>query len=140
MSFVENATKAISAFIRPGNIIILESTSPVGSTELVEKILNDEGLDTKSIFIAYCPERVLPGKIMIELVENDRIVGGINEESTNIVTDFYESFISGKVLKTDSRTAEMTKLVENASRDVQIAFANELSIISEKLGINVWNL
>ena len=140
MSYVENAAKAISPFIRNDNIIILESTSPVGSTEMIENIFKEEGIDTGSVFIAYCPERVLPGKIMIELVENDRIVGGINEESTNIVADFYSSFISGKVLKTDSRTAEMTKLVENASRDVQIAFANELSIKSEKLGINVWEL
>ena len=140
MSFVESAARTISPYIKHGNIIILESTSPVGSTEVIEKILKEQGIDTESIHIAYCPERVLPGKIMIELVENDRIVGGINKQSTEVVANFYESFITGKVLKTDSRTAEMAKLVENASRDVQIAFANELSILSDKLGINVWEL
>ena len=140
MTYVECAARTISPYIKPGNIIILESTSPVGSTEMIEKIFKEEGINTESIYIAYCPERVLPGKIMIELVENDRIVGGINKSSTEIVADFYESFITGKVLKTDSRTAEMAKLVENASRDVQIAFANELSILSDELGINVWEL
>jgi len=140
MEYVKMAANSIAPFIESGNIIILESTSPVGSTELIVDIFKENNIDTDSLYVAYCPERVLPGKIMLELVENDRIVGGINEESTKKVSEFYQTFITGKVLETDARTAEMTKLVENASRDVQIAFANELSIISDKLGIDVWEL
>ena len=140
MRFVRQATEKIAPYIKDKDIVILESTSPVGSTELVRDSLRDNGVNIADVYIAYCPERVLPGKIMIELVENDRIVGGVNPASTEVVARFYEDFIIGKVLKTDSRTAEMTKLVENASRDVQIAFANELSIICDRLGINVWEL
>lgn len=140
MSFVEDAAKKIAPYIMKDNIVILESTSPVGSTEMIELVLKEYGVDTNSIYIAYCPERVLPGKIMIELVENDRIVGGLNQTSTEVVSAFYKDFIIGKVLETDCRTAEMAKLVENASRDSQIAFANELSMICDKLNINVWEL
>jgi len=142
LSFVESATRLISPYIKPGNLVILESTSPVGTTdEVVAKILKDNGHDTdKDVFVAHCPERVLPGRILVELVENDRIVGGVNPLATEKAIEFYNSFVRGEVLATDSRTAEMAKLTENSSRDVSIAFANELSIICDNEGINVWEL
>lgn len=142
LSYVESATKMISPFVKPGNLVILESTSPVGTTdEVVAKILSDDGHDTdKEVHIAHCPERVLPGRILVELVENDRIVGGVNPLATKMAIEFYQSFVRGEVLSTDSRTAEMAKLTENSSRDVSIAFANELSLICDEEGINVWEL
>ena len=140
LDYVLSATKAISPYVKNGDIVILESTSPVGATELVKLELEKANVDTNNISLAYCPERVLPGKIMLELTENDRIVGGINQKSTKEVKKFYETFVNGEVLTTDSRTAEMSKLVENSYRDTNIAFANELSIISDKLDINVWEL
>jgi len=132
----------ISPFVKPGNLVILESTSPVGTTdEVVAKILSDDGHDIdKEVHIAHCPERVLPGRILIELVENDRIVGGVNPLATEKAVEFYQSFVRGEVLSTDSRTAEMAKLTENSSRDVSIAFANELSLICDEEGINIWEL
>jgi len=142
LSFVESATRMISPYIKPGNLVILESTSPVGTTdEVVAKILKENGHDTdKDVYVAHCPERVLPGRILVELVENDRIVGGVNPLATKKAVEFYQSFVRGEVLSTDSRTAEMAKLTENSSRDVSIAFANELSIICDEEGINVWEL
>ncbi len=142
LSYVESATKMISPFVKPGNLVILESTSPVGTTdEVVAKILKENGHDTDNdVYVAHCPERVLPGRILIELVENDRIVGGVNPLATEKAVEFYESFVRGEVLSTDSRTAEMAKLTENSSRDVSIAFANELSLICDEEGINVWEL
>jgi UDP-N-acetyl-D-mannosaminuronic acid dehydrogenase len=103
-------------------------------------VLRDAGVDTSQIHIAYCPERVLPGKIMTELVENDRVVGGLTPEATLEVAAFYKTFVRGEVLETDAKTAEMCKLTENSFRDVNIAFANELSLICDKEGINVWSL
>jgi len=142
LSYVESATKMISPFVKPGNLVILESTSPVGTTdEVVAKILSENGHDTdKEVYVAHCPERVLPGRILVELVENDRIVGGVNPLATEKAIEFYKTFVRGDVLATDSRTAEMAKLTENSSRDVSIAFANELSFICDKEGINVWEL
>ncbi len=142
LSYVESATEMISPYIKPGNLVILESTSPVGTTdEVVARILKENGHDTeKEVCVAHCPERVLPGRILVELVENDRIVGGINPLSTEKAVEFYNSFVRGEVLSTDSRTAEMAKLTENSSRDVGIAFANELSLICDEEGINVWEL
>jgi len=142
LSYVETATRKISPFVKPGNLVILESTSPVGTTdELVGKILKENGHDIeKDVFVAHCPERVLPGRILIELVENDRIVGGITPLATEKAVEFYNLFVRGEVLSTDSRTAEMAKLTENSSRDVSIAFANELSLICDEEGINVWEL
>lgn len=142
LSYVEAATRMISPYVKPGNLVILESTSPVGTTdEVVARILKENGHDNeKDIFVAHCPERVLPGRILIELVENDRIVGGINPLATQKAVDFYKTFVRGEVLSTDSRTAEMAKLTENSSRDVSIAFANELSLICDEEGINVWEL
>lgn len=142
LSYIESATKKISPFINPGNLVILESTSPVGTTdEVVAEILNQAGHDVgKNVYVSHCPERVLPGRILIELVENDRVVGGINEESTKVTVGFYERFVRGAVLPTTAKTAEMVKLTENSSRDVQIAFANELSMICEKENIDTWQV
>ena len=140
LKYVVSASKSIAPFVRPGNIVILESTSPVGATELMERILADEGVDTEALYIAHCPERVLPGRMMIELIENDRIVGGRTPEASKKVAEFYRTFVTGEVFETDARTAEMCKLTENASRDVQIAFANELSIICDRLDIDVWEV
>ena len=137
LSYVEAAVKGIAQYVRPNNIVILESTSPVGTTELVRDTLSQCGVDVASIHFSYCPERVLPGRIMIELIENDRIVGGLTTAATDVTAAFYKTFVQGEVLKTDSRTAEMCKLVENSSRDVGIAFANELSILCDGLGIDV---
>jgi UDP-N-acetyl-D-mannosaminuronic acid dehydrogenase len=140
IDYVLAATRAIAPFVKANNLVILESTSPVGTTERLEQVLREEGVDTTKIFIAHCPERVLPGQIMRELVENDRIVGGITPEATEVVAQFYRSFVTGQVLGTDARTAEMAKLTENSFRDVNIAFANELSILCDKFQIDVWEL
>jgi len=142
LSYIEVATKMIAPYVTEGNIVILESTSPVGTTEeVVAKILAEHGHDVnKNIYVAHCPERVLPGRILTELVENDRIVGGINEQSTEKTVEFYQTFVRGEVLSTDARTAELSKLTENSSRDVNIAFANELSLICDQENINVWEL
>jgi UDP-N-acetyl-D-mannosaminuronic acid dehydrogenase len=140
VDYVVSATKAISSYVKDGDIVILESTSPVGTTELVEETLKAENVNTSKIYIAHCPERVLPGHIMRELVENDRIVGGLTPEATAKTVEFYETFVSGAVLSTDARTAEMAKLTENSFRDTNIAFANELSMLCDKFDINVWEL
>jgi len=149
ISCIETATHTIAPYVREGNLIVLESTSPVGTTERVRDILRDERPDlfagsgpkhSSTIFLAHCPERVLPGQILNELVTNDRIIGGIDPPSREKAAEFYRSFVSGKVLVTDARTAEMAKLTENSFRDVNIAFANELSLICDRLGINVWEL
>ena len=140
IDYVIQAAKSISKHLKKGDLIIIESTSPVGTTEAVQKCIKDSGVDIDSINFAYCPERVLPGQIMKELVENDRIVGGIDKNSTRLASDFYRTFVKGEVLETNAKTAEMCKLVENSSRDVSIAFANELSMICDKEGINVWEL
>ncbi|GGD34990.1 UDP-N-acetyl-D-mannosamine dehydrogenase [Malaciobacter pacificus] len=140
VDYVVSATKAITSYVKDGDIVILESTSPVGTTELVEKTLKEEDVDTSKLYIAHCPERVLPGHIMRELVENDRIVGGLTPEATEKTVEFYKTFVSGAVLSTDARTAEMAKLTENSFRDTNIAFANELSMLCDKFDINVWEL
>jgi UDP-N-acetyl-D-mannosaminuronic acid dehydrogenase len=140
LDYINSATGLIAPFVRDGNTVILESTSPVGTTEAVRDLLRESGVNTDKLYIAYCPERVLPGMIMKELVENDRIVGGIDEGSSLKVKEFYETFVMGKVMVSDSRTAEMCKLVENSYRDFNIAFANELSILCDNMGINVWEL
>jgi UDP-N-acetyl-D-mannosaminuronic acid dehydrogenase len=137
---VVSATRSIAALIRPGNLVILESTSPVGTTRKVAEVLRDAGVDVDAIHVAYCPERVLPGKIMTELVENDRVVGGLTAEGTREVSAFYRTFVRGEVLETDAATAEMCKLTENSYRDVNIAFANELSLVCGRSGIDVWRL
>lgn len=140
IDYVLAATRSVAPLIDPGNLLILESTSPVGTTEQMGEVLRDAGVDISTIFIAYCPERVLPGKIMKELVENDRVVGGLTPGSGEAVGAFYRTFVRGEVLVTDAATAEMCKLAENSYRDVNIAFANELSLICDKSGIDVWRL
>jgi UDP-N-acetyl-D-mannosaminuronic acid dehydrogenase len=140
IDFVLAATRSIAGMVKPGDLVILESTSPVGTTERIAGELAAAGVETGKVHIAYCPERVLPGKIMTELVENDRVVGGLTPDATKAVGDFYRTFVRGTVLETDAKTAEMCKLTENSFRDLNIAFANELSLICAKEGINVWKL
>ena len=141
ISFVESAVRMIIPCLRKGNIVILESTSPVGTTKKIAALIYSEKPDLKdTLFIAYCPERVLPGKILFELERNDRAIGGLNERSAEKARDFYALFTKGKLHTTNAETAEMCKLTENSFRDVNIAFANEISIVCDRLGINVWEL
>ena len=141
ISYVESATKTVIPFLKEGDLFVIESTSPVGTTEkMAELIFAERPALEGRIHIAYCPERVLPGNVIFELVNNDRVIGGIDDASADAASEFYGKFVSGQLHKTNCRTAEMCKLVENSSRDVQIAFANELSMICEKAGINVWEL
>jgi UDP-N-acetyl-D-mannosaminuronic acid dehydrogenase len=141
ISFVENAANSIIEKLKPGDLFIIESTCPVGTTEKIADLIYNQRPDLKEkLYIAYCPERVLPGNVMYELVNNERVIGGIDMESTDKACEFYKFFVNGELHKTNAKTAEMCKLTENASRDVQIAFANELSLICDKAGINVWEL
>ncbi len=141
ISYVESATRAVLPYLKEGDLYIIESTSPVGTTEKMADLIWKERPELKGkIYIAYCPERVLPGNVIYELVHNDRVIGGINKESTQKAIEFYKLFVKGNLHPTNSRTAEMCKLTENSSRDVQIAFANELSMICDKANINVWEL
>lgn len=141
ISYVESATRSIIPLLKEGDLYIIESTSPIGTTEKMESLIFELRPDLKdNIYIAYCPERVLPGNVLFELVNNDRVIGGINEKSTEKAVTFYKQFVKGELHKTNAKTAELCKLTENSSRDVQIAFANELSLICDKAGINVWDL
>ena len=141
ISYVEAATKAVLPLLKEGDLYVIESTSPVGTTEKMKDLIYAERPELEGkIYIAYCPERVLPGNVIYELVHNDRVIGGVDEASTDKAIEFYSQFVTGKLHKTNSKTAEMCKLTENSSRDVQIAFANELSLICDKAGINVWEL
>ena len=140
LEYVDAAAQSIAPYVREGNLVILESTSPVGTTERIAATIAKRGVNTAKVFFAHCPERVIPGRALIELVENDRIVGGMTKEATDAVKALYATFVKGELLETDSRTAEMSKLTENSFRDVNIAFANELSIICDELGINTMEL
>ncbi|WP_448217421.1 UDP-N-acetyl-D-mannosamine dehydrogenase [Endozoicomonas sp. 2B-B] len=149
LSYIESATKAIAPVLKKGDLVVLESTSPVGATEQMAKWIADARPDllvpfsekeNGDLYIAHCPERVLPGYVVKELVENDRVIGGINRASSEKAIELYRAFVMGECITTTARTAEMAKLTENASRDVGIAFANELSIICDELDINVWEL
>ena len=141
ISYVEAATRSVIPLLKEGDLYVIESTSPVGTTEKMKELIFSSRPELKEkIFIAYCPERVLPGNVIYELVHNDRVIGGINPESTEKAVAFYAQFVQGKLHRTNAKTAEMCKLTENSSRDVQIAFANELSLICDKAGINVWEL
>jgi UDP-N-acetyl-D-mannosaminuronic acid dehydrogenase len=149
LRYVEQATRMIAPLLKKGDLIVLESTSPVGTTEQIcawvgeqrpDLILPDPNRDKADIHIAHCPERVLPGSVLRELVDNDRIVGGISPRCAEAAAELYQTFVKGEMHLTNARTAELGKLVENAFRDVNIAFANELSLICEKLNINVWDL
>ncbi len=140
-SYVEAATRSVIPLLKEGDLYVIESTSPIGTTEAMTEIIYAERPELKGkIYIAYCPERVLPGNVIYELVHNDRVIGGIDEASTEKAIAFYSQFVTGQLHKTNARTAEMCKLTENSSRDVQIAFANELSLICDRAGINVWEL
>jgi UDP-N-acetyl-D-mannosaminuronic acid dehydrogenase len=149
LSYIESAARAVSKVLKKGDLIILESTSPVGTTEKMIKWLVMERPDLKfpqhatddvDVNVAYCPERVLPGQVVRELVENDRVIGGLTKKCSLRAIELYKSFVKGECVVTDARTAEMAKLTENACRDVQLAFANELSFICDDLNINVWEL
>lgn len=141
ISYVESATRMVIPYLKEGDLFVIESTSPVGTTNKMTQLIFNERPELKDkIYIAYCPERVLPGNVIYELVHNDRVIGGMNEESTKKAQMFYGQFVQGTLHPTNSKTAEMCKLTENSSRDSQIAFANELSIICDKAGINVWEL
>jgi UDP-N-acetyl-D-mannosaminuronic acid dehydrogenase len=141
ISFVEAATKAIIPLFKENDLYIIESTSPIGTTEKMMRYIYSERPELQDkLQIAYCPERVLPGNVMYELVHNDRVIGGVNETATQHAIAFYSQFVKGELHPTNARTAEMCKLTENSSRDVQIAFANELSLICDRADINVWEL
>ena len=149
LKYIEAAAKALAPFLKTGNLVILESTSPVGATEQMAAWLSEARSDLTfpqthgeqaDILIAHCPERVLPGKVLQELISNDRIVGGMTPRCSQAAIDLYKVFVKGDCIETNARTAEMCKLTENSFRDVNIAFANELSIICDKLDINVWEL
>ena len=141
ISYVQSATEGIIPILKEGDLYVIESTSPVGTTEkMMDLVLSRRPELEGKIYFAYCPERVLPGNVMFELVHNDRVIGGVNDESTKKALEFYGQFVQGELHATNARTAEMCKLTENASRDSQIAFANELSLICDKAGINVWEL
>lgn len=142
MTYVEAATRSIVPYLRKGNIVILESTSPTGTTdELLVPILEESGLQAGVDFLlGHSPERVLPGQILMELVNNNRIIGGINEDSSEAIKQLYSTFVKGEMFCTSAKTAEMTKMMENTFRDVNIALANELAIICEKIGISVWEV
>ena len=149
LSYIQAAARSIAPVLRPGNLVVLESTSPVGTTEKLAGWLAAARPDLSfpatageaaDIHLAYCPERILPGKALIELVENDRIIGGMTTRATELAQAVYGRVVKGACIATNAQTAEMCKLVENSSRDVAIAFANELSILCDKLDINVWDL
>ena len=149
LDYIESATRTLAKVLKKGDLVVLESTSPVGATEKMAEWLAQERPDLtfpqqkgeeSDIRIAHCPERVLPGHVIRELVENDRIIGGMTAKCTKDATELYKIFVEGECIATNARTAEMAKLTENASRDVQIAFANELSILCDKMDIDVWEL
>ncbi|MBU2604954.1 MAG: UDP-N-acetyl-D-mannosamine dehydrogenase [Alphaproteobacteria bacterium] len=149
LSYIEKASKAVAPVLKAGNLVILESTSPVGATEQMAQWMAEirpdltfshQAGDDADVHVAHCPERVLPGHVMRELVENDRVIGGLSPKATDMAEGLYRIFVTGECLKTDARTAELCKLVENSFRDVNIAFANELSLIADRFGIDVWEL
>jgi UDP-N-acetyl-D-mannosaminuronic acid dehydrogenase len=149
LSYVESAARMIAPVLAPGNLVVLESTSPVGATDQLALWLAELRPDLKfphnhgehaDVMVAHCPERVLPGRVMVELVENDRIIGGMTPRCTETAKALYQIFVKGECVLTNTRTAEMAKLAENSFRDVNIAFANELSLLCDRLDVNVWDL
>lgn len=142
MSYVISATKSIIKYLKEGNIVVLESTSPVGTTEeVVKPIIEESGLKVgRDIMLGYCPERVIPGKIIYELKNNDRVIGGIDKKSAEEIRKIYKTIVDGNIYLTDCKTAELCKLMENTYRDVNIALSNELLLICDKLNINVWEV
>jgi UDP-N-acetyl-D-mannosaminuronic acid dehydrogenase len=139
ITYVVDAAEKIAPYLRDGAVIIIESTSPVGTTDIVDQVFRDKGVQAK-YHLAYCPERVLPGKILHELIHNDRVVGGLSPEAASKAAELYRKFVQGRIVETTAKTAEMCKLTENSYRDVNIAFANELSLICDKEGIDVYEL
>lgn len=139
ISYVLAASRSLLPVLKDGDTVVLESTSPVGTTQQIADLFAQE-LPGVQLHLAYCPERVLPGKIMLELIHNDRIIGGMTPEAADLVEALYQTFVKGELLKTNARTAEMVKLVENSYRDVNIAFANELSLMADAMDIDVWEL
>jgi len=149
LSYIETAAKLVASVLKHGDLVVLESTSPVGATEQMAKWMADvrgdltfshQAGDAADVHVAHCPERVLPGHVMRELVENDRVIGGLSQKATELAVSLYKTFVTGACLETDARTAELCKLTENAFRDVNIAFANELSLVAERFDIDVWEL
>jgi len=140
MSFVRAAVHSIAPHVHAGGLVVLESSSPVGTTEKIRQWLVEDRGRADDLFIAYSPERIIPGNMLQELLYNDRIVGGLTPHATRLAAEFYRNFVKGRVYETDSRMAELTKLAENSYRDVNIAFANELSLIAEKNGVDPWQL
>ncbi|UOQ94428.1 nucleotide sugar dehydrogenase [Halobacillus shinanisalinarum] len=140
LEYVRSATESIVPFLKPGNLVILESTVPPRTVEdVMIPVLSESGLELgEELFVSHSPERVIPGRVFQELVDNDRIVGGIDEQSSQMTMELYQSFVRGNIHLTDATTAEMAKVIENTYRDVNIAFANELALISEKIGVNSW--
>jgi UDP-N-acetyl-D-mannosaminuronic acid dehydrogenase len=140
LDYVRSATQSIVPFIKPGNLVILESTVPPRTVEdVMLPVLKDANLEFgKELFVSHSPERVIPGKVFEELVKNDRIVGGLDDQSSQMTKELYECFVKGKIHITDATTAELVKVIENTYRDINIGFANELAKISEKIGVNVW--
>lgn len=139
LSYVESASRAIAPFVQPGNLVVLESTVPPRTTEMVvRRVLEEEGVDVSTVLFAHAPERVLPGNIIHELIHNDRIVGGLTPDAGQAAREFYRTFVEGEVIITDATTAELVKLMENTFRDVNIALANEFALVCEHLGVNVW--
>lgn len=140
LDHVLDATRALAPVLKPGDLVLLESTSPIGTTARIAALLRELRPELPDVHVAYGPERVLPGRILAELVENDRVAGGLTPEATRRAVAFYRLFVRGEVHATDAATAEMVKLSENAFRDVNIAFANELSLIAEGHGLDVWRV
>lgn len=141
ISYVEAATRSVLSILKVGDLFVIESTSPVGTTEKMAEIIYENRPELRGkLHIAYCPERILPGNVIYELEHNDRVIGGLDEAATKRAQEFYAHFVKGELHGTNAKTAELCKLTENSSRDVQIAFANELSFICDKAGINVWEL
>lgn len=141
ISYVDAATRSLIPLLKAGDLFIIESTSPIGTTEQMAELIYQERPELRDqLHIAYCPERILPGKVIYELEHNDRVIGGMTPEATEHAKAFYAHFVKGALHGTNARTAELCKLTENASRDVQIAFANELSLICDKADVNVWEL
>lgn len=141
ISYVEAATRSVLSILKAGDLFVIESTSPVGTTEKMAEIIYENRPELRGkLHIAYCPERILPGNVIYELEHNDRVIGGLDEAATKRAQEFYAHFVKGELHGTNAKTAELCKLTENSSRDVQIAFANELSFICDKAGINVWEL
>ncbi|WP_417366248.1 UDP-N-acetyl-D-mannosamine dehydrogenase [Glutamicibacter arilaitensis] len=141
-SYIKSAVESIAPLAKHNDLFILESTSPVGTTEMIRDILLDirQDLKTAKLYFAHCPERVIPGSMMKEIISNDRVVGGYDAQSAELASNLYRSFCQGEIHQTDARTAELTKLTENSFRDVNIAFANELSVVADHLGVNVWEI